>query len=136
MKPTPLTLRRLALAAVTLLAASCSPDESISGQAQPSDVFVLQTLDGAAVPARITLSFPEPGRIAGEAPCNRYFGRQTAPLPWVEIDQIGATKRACPDLALESRYLQALQDMTLIELTGDTLVLTSDAGREMTFRRD
>lgn len=43
------------------------------------------------------------------------------------------TKRACSDLDLESRFLAALREMTLSEVSGDILVLSTPAGREMVF---
>ena len=43
------------------------------------------------------------------------------------------TRMACDGLAAESHFLQALQDMTLSEVSGNTLILSNIAGREMLF---
>ncbi|MEM7438119.1 MAG: META domain-containing protein [Pseudomonadota bacterium] len=115
--------------------ASCGPDETISGQVAPEEVFVLERLAGTPVTTRITITFPEKGQVAGQAPCNRYFAAQKAPLPWFELGPIGATKRACPELKLEARYLRLLATMSLIERAGDVLILNNDADQMLEFRR-
>lgn len=125
-----------AAVAATLLLAACSPDETVSGQVAPDDVFVLSLMDGQPVAARITIRFPQKGRMAGQAPCNRYFAQQTAPLPWFEPGPIGATRRACSDLPLEQRYLNALAQMTLAETQGDVLILSGGADRRLEYRRE
>lgn len=112
----------------------CDGDETASGHGAAGATWVLAELDGAAFPARATLAFPEPGSIAGEAPCNRYFARQSVPYPWFRAEAIVATRRACADLAAETRYLRALEAMTLVEVAGDVLILRDEAGREMVFR--
>ena len=120
-------------AALTLIA--CQKDETISGQTLPSDTWVLAQMKGETITTPITLTFPEKGKIAGQAPCNRYFAAQNAPLPWFEVGAIGATKRACPKLKLETTYFQTLTKMTLIERTGDTLLLSSDGTETLEFIR-
>lgn len=125
---------RLALicaAALTLTA--CSADESIAAYGASGKVWTLVELDGAPFAATATLTFPEPGQIAGRAPCNQFFGSQTAPYPWFETGPLGSTMMACPDLAAESQYLTALSEMTLSEVSGPTLILSNDAGRSMVF---
>ncbi len=109
-------------------------DETVSGYAQA--VYRLETLNGAAFAARATIGFPRAGVIEGEAPCNRYSARQTAPYPWFGVEAIVATQRACPDLGSETAFFAALRSMTLAEAVGDTLVLSNDAGGEMVFRAD
>lgn len=115
---------------------ACRADETVRGYGGADKTWALQEIDGAAFPARATLTFPESGQIAGEAPCNRYFGPMTAPYPWFDAKQIASTKRACPDLEAEGQFLKALSDMTLSEVSGDVLVLSNDAGREMVFKAE
>ncbi len=126
---------RLALISSLALTA-CPKDETVSGQTDPSDIWLLQTLNGDAISTRITLTFPEKGKIAGDAPCNSYFATQSAPLPWFETGPIGTTKRACPELALESLYFQTLGAMTLIEVQADTLALSNDGDDSLEFSKD
>ncbi|EPX76941.1 META domain-containing protein [Litoreibacter arenae] len=123
---------RAALLAVALLA-SCT-DETISGYAADGAVWQLETLNGKPFTARATLTFPEEGKIAGQAPCNSYFGQQTAPYPWFAVDALGSTKRACPDLKAENDFFATLGEMTLSEAAGTTLILSNDAGDEMVFK--
>lgn len=118
-----------------LALSACQKDETISGQTSSTDIWQLMQMNGTPIKHNITLTFPEKGKIAGSAPCNRYFAAQTAPLPWFEVGPIGATKRACPDLKLESDYFKILSKMTLIERTGDTLLLSNDATQTLQFRR-
>jgi len=124
----------LVLAAMSIL--GYCKDETVSGHGGHDKTWVLRSLDGATFPARATLTFPEEGEIAGEAPCNRYSGQQTVPYPWFSAERILSTKRACPDLDAEIRYLHALEDMSLAEIAGNTLILSNDAGREMVFRAE
>lgn len=101
-------------------------DETISGYVSPHAVWILQTLNGTAVGPEVTLSFPEKGRIFGNAPCNSYSGQQTAPLPWFNVAGVLSTKKACPDLALEGKYFRALEAATMAEVLGDTLLLSGE----------
>ena len=56
-------------------------------------------------------------------------------LDRIKIEDVAATKRACPDLAAENAYFTALQSMTLSEVLGNVLILSNDAGDEMVFRK-
>ena len=116
-----------------LFLSACFKDETISGQTEASDTWVLQSLNGKSVPTHITLTFPEKGSIAGQAPCNAYGAAQTAPLPWFEIGPIRATKRACGALAVEREYLATLAKMTLIERKETTLLLSANNGQYLEF---
>lgn len=120
------------LIAITALSA-CSRDESISKFANPLAIYHLVTLDDLGFPTRATISFPEEGRVVGQAPCNSYFATQTVPYPWFGLEGIGATRMGCPDLALESEFFDALEGMTLAEVAGDTLILSNSVGRKLVF---
>ncbi len=119
---------------ILLLPSACSSDETISAFVDPATVFRLHEIDGAAFDAKATVQFPKPGQITGQAPCNSFHGVQSLPYPWFGADPIAATKRGCPDLPAEARFFAALGDMTLAEVSGDTLILSNDAGRQMLFR--
>ncbi|MBQ0749546.1 MAG: META domain-containing protein [Roseovarius sp.] len=125
---------RLVLAVMALSVLGYCKDETVTGYGGAEAVWHLESLDGAAFPARATLMFPAEGELAGEGPCNRYSGRQTVPYPWFAAQDVTATKRACPELAEEALYLTALAEMTLVEVLGDVMILSNDAGREMVFR--
>ena len=131
MKQAALTL--LLLPALATLPA-CRADETVGGYGGAEKVWQLQSIDGAAFTAHASLTFPEPGKIAGRAPCNRFFGPMTAPYPWFDAGQIASTRMACPELENEAEFLKALSSMTLSEVSGDVLLLSNDAGRTMLFK--
>ncbi|OED48394.1 META domain-containing protein [Leisingera sp. S232] len=125
---------RAVLIGSLLLSGACSTDETLSAYGADGREWQLRSLDGAAFTATASLTFPEPGEAAGKAPCNSFLGKQTAPYPWFEISQLAVTRAACPELAAEAVFLKALQEMTLAEVSGDVLILSNEAGREMLFK--
>ena len=116
-----------------IFASACVPDERVSSGIEPTIEYNLIDLDGAPFDGTATISFPEPGKVVGQAPCNRYFATQTEPYPWFSLEGIGATRMACPDLNVESSFFAALEEMTLSEVSGDTLILSNTDGRQMVF---
>lgn len=115
---------------------SCGPDETISGYADPSVTYVLNLIDDTPYPARATIRFPQEGQVTGEAPCNSFQARQSAPYPWFDIGPIAATRLACPDLPSETAYFAALSVMTIAEVGGTVLILSNSDGGEMVFQAE
>lgn len=126
-------MRPLLLLALSMTA--CQADETISGYSDTDAVWVLTEMNGKAPNSTVTLAFPDQGKIAGRAPCNRYFGAQTKPLPWFETGPIASTKMACPNLDEEQQYFQALGKAALAEVSKTTLILSDDTGPILTFKR-
>lgn len=126
---------KLLCAAVVFLTACEQKDETISGYVDSDAVWVLEEMNGQPVSKRYTLQFNEPGRVRGEGPCNSFFGEQTKPLPWVDIKVRGATRKACFDLSLESKYFDLLGQATQIEAGEKTLILSDDNGEILVYRR-
>lgn len=120
---------------LTLTMTTCQADETISGYADPDAIWMLTDLNGQSPKSEITLTFPEKGKIAGRAPCNRYFGTQSKPLPWFKTGPIASTKMACPNLAEESKYFTALDTATLAEVSATTLILSNETGPILTYKR-
>ncbi len=118
---------------IPLALTACKYDESISGYTDAGASWALVELDGKPFAARATITFPSKGKVTGQAPCNTYASTQTAPLPWFELGPIISTKMACDDLAAEQQFFDALATMTLAETLANTMILTSDGGREMVF---
>lgn len=122
----------LGLPVMLLLAACQDQPAPLTPEALARD-WRLVSLNGAAAPARATLDLREPGRAAGQAPCNRWFATRGGDLPAFTLTQIGATRMACPDLAAESAYLAALAAVTGAALDGDALVLGGPDGAALRF---
>lgn len=113
---------------------ACSADETLRAYGAADKVWHLSELSGAAFTGQTTITFPEPGQIAGSAPCNRYVATQDAPYPWFKAGPIGATRRSCPDLTAETAYFAALAAATLSEVLGDTLILSDEDGPLLVFK--
>lgn len=126
--------RLMAALPALVLASACAGDETVRAYGGADRTWALQSLDGSDFAARATLTFPEPGRIAGQAPCNAYTGKMEAAYPWWETAALISTKMACPDLSVEDAFLAALAHMTQSEVLGDTLILRDGKGREMVFK--
>ena len=126
-------MRALALALLVL--GGCA-DETVSGYTDSDAVWRLIEMDGAPVTAEATLRFPAEGQVSGTGPCNGFTARQEVPYPWIAIEAIASTRRACPDLAAESAYFSALGKVSQAEVLGDVLILRGADGEEMVFRRD
>ncbi len=127
-------LRPLLAICLILTLSACQQDETVTGYA-PGE-WQVAMLEGEAVSVPITLTLSTRGEVSGQAPCNRYSANQTAPYPWLEIGPIAVTRMACPELALESRYLAALARMTLAEVAGPVLIFSNDAGEVIEYAQN
>lgn len=127
---------RIPLLATAALLAACQPDETLTAYVgDTSDTWQLTEFNGKPAEMKATLRFPEPGKIAGQAPCNSYSAALTVPYPWVEVGPIAQTKRACAALDKERLYFTALRAMTLAEVSGDLLLLSNDGTETLTYSR-
>lgn len=125
--------RFMTFVATFFVLGACVADETVSGYALPEAEYHLEEIDGVPFSATATISFPEEGRVVGQAPCNRYFAAQTEFYPWFNVDAIGASRMACPDLDAEAAFFAALEAMTLAEVVDQTLILSTTDGRRMVF---
>jgi heat shock protein HslJ len=57
----------------------------------------------------------------------------TVPYPWFDAGPIASTRLACPALDAEVAFFAALGQATLIEVGGDTLILSNPDGLKMVF---
>jgi heat shock protein HslJ len=88
-----------------------------SAQAVPFSLiageWLLEDLAGSGVMDGIqaTLTFPEPGKIAGNGSCNRFFGPAEISGDTIKLGPLASTRMACPDPVMnqEMKYLAALQ---------------------------
>lgn len=118
---------------VLLVLGACTFDETMTNYGASNTRWALTEVNGAAFLANVIISFPAPGKISGKGPCNQFNATITAPYPWFNIDNISSTKMACPDLNLEKVFLKTLNEMTLSEVSGNTLILSNDTGNAMQF---
>ncbi|MBE2276878.1 MAG: META domain-containing protein [Rhodobacteraceae bacterium] len=134
MMETPMRKMILTLTAAMALTAcvtrTAGADEIASGE------WFLLALDGTRFSAEASLAFDAAGGVHGKAPCNRYSGPNGATLPAVDLSRLASTRMACPALAEENLYLQALAVMTAAELRDGHLLLTGPDGRRAEFVRD
>jgi heat shock protein HslJ len=90
----------------------------------------LEDLAGVAALPNIeaTLEFPEAGKVAGRASCNRFFGTVEISGESVKFGPLASTKMACIDDATnaqEVKYLQALQGAERFAFDGPALFIYS-----------
>ncbi len=123
---------RAALIAVAAALAGCGPDETLTAYGG-AGAWQLVEIAGQAATGALTLEAG--GGVTGAGPCNGFSARQTAPYPWFELTALEITEIACPDLQAEARYIQALLAATLAEVSGDTLLLSTEDGTQLVFRR-
>jgi heat shock protein HslJ len=121
------------LSAALSLAACVSP--ALSEPEIAGVDWHLVGVEGMEVDWTASIRF-EGDKVSGKAPCNRWFGTNSAALPAVAIQAIGATKMACPDLAAESAYFETLQAMQRVELDQGHLFLIGPEGRIVEFAGD
>lgn len=121
------------LAVPFLLLSACQGD---TGGLTPETLardWSLSRLNGAEAPPRVTMDLSDPGRAAGQAPCNRWFATVEGPLPAFRIAGAGATRMACPDLEAETAFLTALGKVETARLDGERLILEGQGGVMLEF---
>jgi heat shock protein HslJ len=123
---------RLSLLSLVALAACVTPalSDGITGVD-----WHLVGLEGQDISWEASLRL-DGDKVTGQAPCNRFFGTNAAALPEISLGAMGATKMACPDLAAENAFFEALQAMQRAELDQGHLYLIGPEGRIMEFAKD
>jgi heat shock protein HslJ len=129
-------MRCLPLAVAIGIVAGCQGDETISAYGAADKTWQLTELGNAPFNPQATLSFPAPGQISGQGPCNSFTASQDVPYPWFRAGPIASTRMACPDMAAETAFFTALSEATLSEDLGNTLILSNDDGVLLVFRSD
>lgn len=124
----------VALALLVTAMSACRADETMRAYGGPDRIWTLKLLNNAPFPANATLTFPKADEIAGNGPCNRYFGALKASYPGFNAGPIGSTRMACPETAAETAFLAALEAATASEVQDETLTLSNANGLEMVFK--
>jgi len=118
-----------------LLLAACTGDQTLAAFAPDGRAWRLSGASGApAGDGEVTLRFPRPGRVAGRTPCARFGAAIAAPYPWFELDDIESTPMPCAAESGRAPLLEALRRMSIAEIAGDTLILSTPEGAEMVFK--
>lgn len=98
---------------------------------QVEDIAGGGVIDGS----KATVQFPEPGRVAGNASCNRYMGGYERDDASLTFGNLAGTMMACPEplMAEEQRFHQAMGQVTgwRIDPQTDRLHLVDEAGDTM-----
>ena len=125
--------------AASLAGAQTLPDASPSlakplGPEVPftDQVFTLISVEGQPAPYRADLHLAE-GKITGQAPCNRFFGTLTYDATRFRIENIGATRMACPDLDHETAFFALLDKTRQIDRREGQITLLDDAGSPLLY---
>ncbi|HEY1471498.1 MAG TPA: META domain-containing protein [Candidatus Acidoferrum sp.] len=92
-------------------------------------------MESTSFPARIQvrperqLAFPEAGRAAGNASCNRFTGSAEISGDSIKFGMLASTRMACADSAVssqETEYLKALGAAKRFELKDSTLLIYAE----------
>ncbi|MGZ8414260.1 MAG: META domain-containing protein [Gemmatirosa sp.] len=126
-------MRPSLLLALTLV--SCVTAATGSGAA-PLDGVDWRLLDVGGRPALTTTAVQmrfaaDSGRVSGDAGCNRFAGPYVRDGASLRLGPLVSTRRACIDdgaTRQEMEVLAALEATRRHAITGDTLVLSGDAG--------
>ncbi|GLC24822.1 META domain-containing protein [Roseisolibacter agri] len=127
---------RVATAVLPLALAACVTAATGSSAAPIEDVDwrLLDVAGRPALvgPAAVRLRFQsDSGRAVGDGGCNRFGGPYVRDGASLRIGPLVSTRRACIDDAAtrqESAVLRALEATRRHAVSGDTLVLSGDAG--------
>lgn len=120
-------MKPMLFAALLFALPACADDAARAG-------WALVSVDAVAVDYAATLDLDQPGRISGQAPCNRYFAQVEGDLPAFRPVALGATKMACDGLAAESAYFALLAVVETAELVENDLHLRG-GGHDLLFRQ-
>ncbi len=118
---------------IGLFLAACAPNETLTQYGGDSYRWKLVELDGSPVTYTADMQFGPRGAVTGNGPCNPFRATQTAPYPWFALEMPIVGDVACDLTGREQEFMHALWAMSLVEISGNVLVLRDEAGREMVF---
>jgi putative lipoprotein len=114
---------------------AAQPEEEAGGLV--GTTWQLEALGGAPVvdQVRVTLEFPDEGKVVGKGPCNRFFGSVQVSGNTISFGALGSTRMACPESVMqqEAVYFSALQRAERYAFQGTSLLISSK-GREQPLR--
>jgi heat shock protein HslJ len=120
-----MNLKTIAALFTALLITACEPGDPTTTESetmtQNTDPLTgtswsVDEIDGEGVIDRsqATVEFPEPGRVAGNASCNRYMGGYERDGESLTFGNLAGTLMACPEALMnqERRFHQAMGQVT------------------------
>jgi heat shock protein HslJ len=122
-----------------LTRAGSSPQGAVGGLW--GTAWRLEDLAGAGVvdQSQATLEFPQEGKVAGNASCNRFFGSVQVSGDSIAFSRMGATRMAClseATMTQEAAYLKALESAERYTIDGSSLLIYSKGtARPLRFTR-
>lgn len=119
-------------AALALSACVASADETTLAPDFSKMDWQLTEVDGKRPDWSATLNLGEPGKISGQAPCNRYFGPIARDGDSFTPGAIASTKMACLHMQGEAEFFALLGGVTKAEQMPGMLTL-SGGGHVMRF---
>ena len=120
------------LAALALSACVASADAPPDDPDFSTMDWQLVAVDGKDPGWTATLNLAEPGRISGQAPCNRYFGPLSRDGNSFKVGALAATEMACLHMQGEAEFIQLIAGVeTAEEMPG--LLILSGGGHDLRF---
>lgn len=118
----------------TILISCSSSEKSVKVKSTPLEGtnWSLYQIDGKAYSSetKVTINFKYPdAKVSGSAPCNNYFGTYVHGGEILTFGTLASTKKACPDLEMESKYLSLLQSTAKFIILGTELNLYDSSGK-------
>jgi heat shock protein HslJ len=89
---------------------------------------------GVAKGVNSTFTVTEDGAVAGNAGCNRYFGKTEIRGDRIDIGPLGSTRMACVEPAAseqEMRFLSVLQNAKTFRIENDVLNMADESGKDV-----
>lgn len=112
----------------------CDPSETLARYGGRDYIWHVAEIDGEAAPFPATLAFGFHGTVYGSGPCGGFGAQLIVPYPWFALEDAHSEAPDCTASVQQQAYYSALQAMTLGEVSGTTLILSNDVGREMVFK--
>ena len=107
---------------------SCAETQQVletTGRVQLDGTYTITTLNGDSVNG-MTINFSGiTKRVSGNGGCNQYFADYALNNLTLTIGDIGATKKACPNLDNETELFEALANVGSYNSVGKSLTLYS-----------
>ncbi|MDA8585614.1 META domain-containing protein [Rhodobacteraceae bacterium] len=111
-------------------------DESVTGYADRNAVYRLIEIAGAEPELDADLTFPSRGAIRVETSCGLYEISTDVPYPWIAMSRAVVTPRECDARGADAIFFGEMMRVTLAEVTGPVLILTTDDGDLLVFRAE